>query len=52
MTGGRRPRTLSTAAVPNLPNADVEAWLENPTDEAAQPSHAAPSTNGSSHFSA
>jgi hypothetical protein len=48
---GKRPGRLAGAAVATLPNADIEAWLENPTDEdaAAQPSHAAPSTNGSSH---
>jgi hypothetical protein len=49
---GKRRGALTSAAVPTLPNADIEAWLENPTDEvaAAQPSHAAPSTNGSSHL--
>ena len=52
LTRGRRPMRLSSAAVPNLPNADIEAWLENPGEEAgAHPSHAAPSTNGSSHAS-
>jgi hypothetical protein len=47
----KRPGRVSTATVSTLPDADVEAWLENPTDAdaGAEPSHATPSTNGSSH---